>query len=566
MLLDLKVTNFAIINELTLTFGDGLNIISGETGAGKSVLLKSLSLLMGAKSEGDIIRSGADQAVVEGLFDISERPDIKDRLNHMGIPWEEDTLIVRRILSQEGKSKAFINGHLSPLSHLRDLVAPMITVTGHHSTPLIEMTGQHDNRHLQSPAYHLDLLDQFIGAGQLRDDYHTSYAKLQSLKSELEDLQTDQRMREQRLDFLRYNVEEIRTAGLNTTEDETLESKVTRLRNSQRLAEFTSSALDALYGDDDSVSIRLHQVLQRAQDLKRWDESLATKLEPLTQAKMLVEDVVYELREYSRDLTSDHAELESLEARLSQIRKLQKKFGESTADILSQLQSMEAEVLRLESADERIDEIEGELKSLHKTLESLSEDLHRRRQEGSTLLIKEVNEELKDLNMKGVLFGIDLKKSNELGPTGCTIIQFTIQPSAKEDPRPLAKVASGGELSRILLSLKRALGNSDQPRTYLFDEVDTGVSGQTAEKVGRKLKEIAKGQQVVCVTHLAQVAAFADRHFRIEKSTGKSGTVMKVMELDKSNQVEEIARLISGEKITKTSLDHAKELIKECRV
>lgn len=562
MLLELKVRNFAIIDSLDVHFGEGLNILSGETGAGKSVILKSLALLMGEKALADTVRTGSDQAVIEGSFDLTQRKDIQEQLIQLGIETDEDLLIVRRLISSQGKSRVYLNGSLSPLSTLREVVSPLITVTG-HTAPLIEMTGQHENRHLQSKSYHLDLLDKYAGSWALRQEFTKGFLRLQELETEIAELREASRDQAQRIDFLQFQRDEIAALNLKVGEEEDLATRLNRIKNSSRLIDFVSQAESGLYSEDDSVLVRIHQILQRSQELKDLDPDLSGKLESLSQAKTLIEDTVYELRHYGKDLDIDPGEMNELEERLTALRRLQKKYGQKVEDILEAFSKIEKELDSLTSSDERIAEMEKEKKVLLKQLKSWAEDIHTRRINGAVLLSKGVNEELSDLNMKGVEFIVEVQWLDKLQSHGASDVEFMTRASKKDTPRPLAKFASGGELSRILLSLKRVIGYSDQPHTYLFDEVDTGVSGPTAEKVGRKLKSIAHGQQVICVTHLPQVASFADVHFLIEKTPSKKGVQMQISRLDKSKQVEEIARLISGEKITKTSMEHAKQLLKE---
>lgn len=563
MLIELKVKNFAIIENLALNFGPGLNILSGETGAGKSILLKSLSLLMGEKGEADVVRSGVDHAVIEGYFDLSKRPDVLAALEDMGLDVTDETLVVRRIVSAHGKGKVYLNGALSPLGSLRGIVAPLITLTG-KQTPLIEMTGQHDNRHLQSRAYHLEILDMYSGTWTLRVDFEKQFQHLRELDNEIARLREADRSREQRLDFLKYQRDEIEALELKPGEEEELQSRVSRMRNSARLIEFVSSSVDSLYSNDDAVMVALHQVLQRGTELGAVDPELAARLKPLGEAKALLEDAVLELREYGRKLDADPELLNQLEERLSSVRKLQKKFGQSVEEILKAHREMADEIDTLEKYEETLRGLEDERKKLAKSLTKLAKELHERRTNGAQLLEKGVNDELADLNMKGVVFSVAVQWQDEISATGQSDVEFMIQASKKDEPKPMAKIASGGELSRILLALKRVVGSSDRPRTYLFDEVDTGVSGQTAEKVGKKLKAISKGQQLICVTHLPQVASFADQHFLIEKTPQKGGGMrMSVNELPKDERVKEIARLISGEKISQTSLEHARQLLAE---
>ncbi|WP_413586456.1 DNA repair protein RecN [Bdellovibrio sp. HCB274] len=564
MLLELKVSNFAIIENLHITFKDGLNILSGETGAGKSVLLKSLSLLMGGKGSSDTIRTGSTQATIEGSFDISKRTDIQANLKDMGIEADEDVLIVRRVLSSGDKSKVYLNGSLSTLNSLRDIVAPLVELAG-HSAPLIEMTGQHENRNLMSKAYHLDLLDQYAGTWDKRLLFTEKYNRYYGIFEEIKKLESDAKQKAQRLDFLIYQRDEIANLDLSPGEDIELETEVKKLKNANRIGSFVDQAESALYTDDDSAISRLKLVLKKGLELSGVDPQIGTKLELLEQAQALIDESVYELRNYANKIDADPQRLEEVEGRLSDLRKLQKKYGSSVNDILKALMEMEIEISNLQNSDAKIETLRKESAALLKELETLGQDLHKRRTKGADQLAENVNAELLDLNMKGVTFHVQIEKMTELSSTGLSDVEFLSQTSAKDVKRPLAKFASGGELSRILLSLKRVVGSSNQPRTYLFDEVDTGVSGETAEKVGRKLKTIAKGQQVICVTHLPQVAAFGDTHFFIQKSPQKESVAMLVSELKQKDRVQEIARLISGEKISKTSVAHAEQLLGEAR-
>lgn len=564
MLLELKVSQFAIIENIQIPFRQGLNILSGETGAGKSVLLKSLALLMGGKASSDMIRSGCDQAIVEGYFNLSHRKDIQKHLQDMGIEIDDQKLIVRRIISSGDKSRVYLNGCLSTLSHLRDVVAPLIEVAG-HSAPLIEMTGQHDNRHLLSKSFHLDLIDQFSGTWEKRNDYQKKFNRMLEIKKEIEDCQKNALQKAQRLDFLIYQRDEIAKLQLSPSQDLELENTVKRLKNSSRISQFVDLAESALYHDDESAMSRINLVVKKAQELSHFDSELSNKVASLEQARTIIDDAIYELRQYANKIDADPNKLEELESRLSDIRKLQKKYGSSIEQILTNYEQIENEIKELQNSDVTLENLKKELNKLQIELTKLSQDLHQRRFEAAHLLSAGVNDELSDLNMKGVIFHVQVEQLTELNSTGISDVEFLTQTSTKDSKRPLAKFASGGELSRILLSLKRIVGSGNQPRTYLFDEVDTGVSGETAEKVGKKLKSIAKKQQVICVTHLPQVAAHGDVHFFIQKLSNNGQAEMEVIELKQKNRIQEIARLISGEKITKTSLAHAEELLQQTK-
>jgi len=559
MLIDLKVSNFAIIDNLQIEFKNGLNILSGETGAGKSILMKSLGLLMGAKSSADMIRSESDIAIVEGSFDISKRTDVEARLKELGIPNDDSLLIVRRLISSQGKSRVYINGSLCPLQCLQELVAPLIEVAG-HQTPLIEVTGQHENKNLMSKAYHLLILDRFAGSFSLRKEYSEKYESLNSLRNEITETETLDRNRTQRLDFLCYQRDEIRSFQIRDDEEAELEKEYQRLKHSSQIQSWAEQCEAALYSDDDSALVRIHKTLQKSQEIQNFDPSIGQTLEPLKQAKTLIEDFVYSARTHLDDLDSDADRLDAIEKRRSDLKMLLKKYGPTVADVVAALEKVEEEILSLNSTSETLKKLKVREETLKAEIQDLAQNLHKRRVQAAKLLSKEVNLELADLNMKGLTFDIEITKLTELNSTGMTDAEFVIS-HPKDKSRPLGKSASGGELSRILLALKTVIGQSDLPRTCLFDEVDTGVSGPTAEMVGKKLAAISKGQQVICVTHLPQVAAHGDNHFLIQKSVTKKGFETEVIALRKDDRIKEIARLISGEKITQTSLAHAKQLL-----
>lgn len=563
MLLEIKVSHFAIIDNLHIQFKKGLNILSGETGAGKSVLLKSLSLLMGVKGSSESIRTGETSASIEGVFDLDHRSDIKEKLAQMDIPFDDGILVVRRVISEE-KSKVYLNGTLSTLNHLRDLVAPLIEIAG-NSAPLIELTGQHDSRHLLSKSYHLDLLDQYCGLNDDRAKYQKLYAELKKTKEEIENLEKNTSANAQKVDYLKFQQKEIAELDLSPGEDIEIEGELKKMKNFSKVNSFLDQMDSALVADDDSALNRISKILMKAQDFKSLDANAEKEIANLNQAKFLIQEFSYQFRKMFDSDQFDPTRLEKLESRLSAIRKLQKKFGQNTDDILKALLIIETEISHIENAEVRIKQLQVQTAQIEKQLLVIATAMHKKRVSGADLLQNSVNKELSDLNMKGVKFVVGIEALPILNSTGNSDVEFLSQSSTKDGPKPLAKYASGGELSRILLSLKRVIGTSQYPRTYLFDEVDTGVSGPTAEKVGKKLKSIAKGQQVICITHLPQVAIFGDSHFFIQKSPKNKSISMEVQELNKKERITEIARLISGEKITKTSLAHAEQLLDQAK-
>ena len=568
MLQEIKVSQFAIIDSLVIDFQNGLNIISGETGSGKSVLLKSLSLLMGEKSSSDVIRTGYSSATVEGIFSLKDRPDLKERLISYDIPIEDNQLIVRRIISAEDKSRVYLNGVSSSLTQLREFVAPLVEITG-NTAPLIEMTGQHDNRNLLSKKYHLDLLDQYSQVSEKRAQYEHKYESYLKMKTDLESFQKGLAANLDKLDFLKYQYNEFKSLNLDPEKDSELENEIKILKSSSKLLAFNETCNTLVYENDDSISAQLKTLIKKAQEISPINETLAEKADGFKAALEKIDETVFEISQYSKNLNLDPEALDEKESRLSQIRKLQKKYGSDLDQMVQEFETIQTQISQLENSEGHLEKMRSQLSQLEKDMMKIALELHTAREKNAGDLSKKVNSELQDLNMKGVTFSIETKKAAELNPHGITEIEFLSQTSPKDPKKPLSKVSSGGELSRILLALKTSVGRvksfHDLPRTYLFDEVDTGVSGVTAEKVGRKLKDIAKGQQVICVTHLPQVAACGDAHYAIQKQTVNGQAMMEVVELNKKERTQEIARLISGEKVTKTSLAHAEQLLKDLR-
>ena len=557
MLTELKVSQFAIIDKIHIQFEDGLNILSGETGAGKSILIKSLSLLMGAKTSSQDIRSNKDKATIEGAFDLSSRDDIVEKLNEIGIDSDEPLLIVRRQIHKNGKSRVYLNGSLSTVGDLRKIVFPLITMSNPTEAPLVEITGQHENKDLLSARYQMDVLDQFCGNLDLRAEISENYAHLKEIEQKISDLENLSQQREQQIDFLQFQINEIEDLDLQDNEDEELKNQIKELKTQGQWMEWVNNSLNRLTQFDQSAINQLRLILQTSPDSDR----LSPIKDQIKDALNNLEDVAFQLQGLNSNEGLDDTELEKMEERLSRIRKLQKKFGDPIDEILSRLDEMKKEFHELTHLSQTLDELSQQYKEITAKMISLSVKLNKKRTTGGELLSTEVNNELKDLNMKGLKFLIEIESINEIQSTGIDRVIFRTKTGAKDEARDLAKAASGGELSRILLSLKQVIGSQQFPRTFLFDEVDTGVSGPTAEKVGAKLKNLAGHQQVLCVTHLPQVASFGDHHFYIEKNNSKDTVEMSVKKLKKSERVDEIARLISGEKITKTSRAHAKELL-----
>ncbi|MCH2532938.1 MAG: AAA family ATPase, partial [Bdellovibrionales bacterium] len=472
MLLELKVNHFAIINNVHIQFEPGFNILSGETGAGKTVLIKSLALLMGAKAQSDSVRTGYKEAIIEGFFDLGHRPDVIEQLSEMGISVDEDLLSVRRVVNAQGKSRVYLNGSLSALNGLKEVIAPLIEVAGRNA-PLIELTGQHENKHLQSKAYHLELLDQYCGTTVEKQAFKELLQELTELKSELSELQKTERDREQQVDFLRFQKEEIELLKIQPGEEEDIKNQMYRLKNISKLQGFLDQVEDTLYNEDDSALTRVNKILSQSREFCDVDSDLDKKFENLQSAYALIEDFTYELRDYKDNLDIDPQQLNILEEQYSYFKKLQKKYGQTVEEIYQALDEVSKELFKLENSETHLKDLKQQIQLKEKQCWKLAESLHKKRTEGSLLLVKTVNDELKDLNMKGLKFLVSMDKDQELNMSGCTQAEFMIKVAKNDQPKALTKYASGGELSRILLALKCVLGKSEHPRTYFFDEVDT---------------------------------------------------------------------------------------------
>jgi DNA repair protein RecN (Recombination protein N) len=564
MLTELRVKNFALIKDLSVHFEGGLNVITGETGAGKSLILKSLHLLMGGKAPSDLVGSFSTETLVEGLFSISSRNDLSEKLKKLSyIDSEHDSLLVRRIITQKGKSKTYINGSLATLTDLKEIVSPLVELSA-KSEPLIELTNQHDNKNLQNQPYQRDLFDLFCKNRELRFEISKLYSLQRQKERALEDFNQSDADRLQKIDFLNFQLSELDEFSPKAYEyDELKESKKLRFK-SEKFKEVIYSGEDKLNNDDQSVLSQLYSFMSELSKISDDFEAISEISESLDECSRSIEDVVSRLRGLRQSVQEDSESgmsFDEIEDRLKGYEHLFRKYN-TDAEGLSQIYNdLSEQRTQLEKADEVRADLINELKELKANLKPLLEELSKTRLTGKAPFEKLVNASLKELNMKDIKFKVkfDSIEPNEYGQEETSFwISFA---KGDRQERSIKKAASGGELSRLLLAIKGALENQEAPRTYLFDEIDAGVSGPTAEKVGKKLRALAKGQQVITITHLPQVAALGEHHFLIEKSSGTNGQQTNLVKLEGEQRIAEIARLISGEDITKASLTHATELI-----
>lgn len=562
MLTELKVKNFALIKNLTVHFGYGLNVITGETGAGKSLVLKSLNLLMGGKTSAGVVGSFGEEMIVEGLFELEGRLDVLDKLTNFSYTLDDNPfLVVRRVVSKKGKSRTYINGSHATLSDLREIVSPLVELSSGHE-PLIELTSQHDHKNLQNPSYQRDLFDIFCKNQTLRQKMSSLIKELRAHESALADLKNSEPERLQKLDFLSFQLQELEQFQPKHSEYEELKNSVNSKEDHVKFLKALESSENILNDSDQSIVAQLYQLTDQFSDLSdHFSERLGSCLDNVNQCLDLAERAVEDVRKVRSQFSEqDQLSFEELQERLSTYEHLFRKYNTNSQGLEEIFSSLQQEKESLENTDDEIQNHEESIAKLVSDLEPLVDELSDSREQKCTPFMEGVNQSLSEMNMKGLEFKVRLSPQ-ALNETGQESISFWLKHSKSNSEHSIKKTASGGELSRILLSIKSALGNTESPRTYLFDEIDSGVSGPTAEKVGKKLLTLSQGQQVITITHLPQVAALGDHHFLIEKTSGKEGHQTDLKPLNEGKRVEEVARLISGENITQTSLDHAAELM-----
>lgn len=566
MLTQIRVHNFAIIEDLSLEFASGLNIVTGETGSGKSLLIKSLSLLMGEKGNPDLIKHAGAFARVEGVFDVADRPDIKAKLKELSLLKDDsDLLLVRRVI-QPDKTKVYINDTLVTLQTLRNIVFPLVDLTS-KSAPLIEITGQFDNKNLLNKTFHLEILDQYCELEYRKLEYSNLFGRYQEVVSELRTAEKTKLELKQKYDFLLFQKQEIESVNPRVNEEVELESLIKNQKSQSKLIQFHKLTQAQLSDAPESVIPALQAILRKSHEFQNLHPLLPPWFQSLQESLETLKDLSFQLDKALTIDEEDGQRLDHWQGRLSDLKKLQKKYGSTIQDVLNFYQQVTRDITLFEKFDDKVSDLEREKSKLHKSLMGLATDLHEIRAAQSSELNAAINSHLKDLNMKGISFHVQVMKLAQFGENGISDIEFKVKMGAQDALFSLAKVASGGELSRVLLALKVVVSKEEWPRTYLFDEVDTGVSGVTAEKVGRKLRAVAQSQQVICVTHLPQVAAFGDHHYVLEKEANEFSTKAKVVayRLQENDRIQEIARLLSGEKITQLSLKHAADLVEQVR-
>ncbi len=557
MLTDLNIRNLAIIEHLQARFGPGLNALTGETGAGKSILVDAINLLLGTRASSEMIRTGTEEASVEACFDLGGEGDLSV-LKDMGLDGSE-VLVIRRIIHRSGKSRAFLNGQAMTLHMLEKL-----------GEELVNVYGQHEHQDFLDPLRHIDILDRSGSLLPVRASYGEFYGRFTQSAAELQDLTGKQRQLAERLDFLAFQSGEISRARVRIGEDEELNSEKARLVHSEKLHSIAHFGSEVLYGESGSVVDHLKSTLQRLREGARLDPTLGPLTASVESTLFQTEDLASSLRAYRDKIHFDPQRLETIESRLDELKRLKKKYGPSLSDVLAYQEKIDLERKGLGSLEEKISYLEKITSEQYAQTLSRARDLSRKRGEVARELGTRVEKELGSLGMKKTRFQIRVEASEEEGKSvlhekGIDRVEFLLSPNPGEQLKPLARIASGGELSRIMLALKRIFAEESMVKTLIFDEVDAGIGGGIAEIVGRKLKEISRNHQVFCITHLPQIAAFADTHYRVIKKESGGKTYAEIKQLTANDQPEEIARMLGGVKITEKTLDHAREMLRNTR-
>ena len=557
MLEHLHIKNVALIRESEISFGEGLNILTGETGAGKSMVIDSLQFALGGRAGKDFLRHGEKMASVEALFAVQSSA-LQEKLEENGIEPEEDgAVLITRTLSETGKSVCRVNGSTVTVSMLKEI-----------AEDLIDIYGQHEHQSLLNPSRHIRLLDRFCGAGfgDAMEEYKKSFHTLKEIDRQLDALMGDESQREQRMDILSFQKEEIELAALRIGEEEELLEQKKRLGCMEKLMRLTEESLSLLYDGSDripSACDQLGDALQKLQEAAEYDQALQPFADALADAYASVEDTARELKREADKQENDPALLEEIEERLQVIYKLKRKYGGTVEAVLAFYDKAAEELDFLANSNEKVVELLNEKERVQKKLTAYGETLTARRKDTAEQVADQIETALRDMEMKDAKFHIQIDEKADWTADGKDKVEFLISANAGENLKPLAKIASGGEMSRVMLALKTVLVDADDIGTFIFDEIDTGVSGRTARKVGEKMRFLGGKRQILCITHLPQIAAMADTHFLIEKETSDGQTITHVTPLTEEGSVTEVARLMGGSDVTETTLAAARELISE---
>jgi DNA repair protein RecN (Recombination protein N) len=563
MLKELSIRNFAIIDDLQIGFPDGLTILSGETGAGKSIILNAVNLLLGSRASADLVRGGAESAELEALFEIADSSQIAKIITEHGYESSEG-LLVRRIISRHDANRVYINGRMATIQLLNIITENLASISGQHAHQLLLKEEQH-----------LLILDQYGGLIPLREAVTICFNKMLPQLEKLKELKTIKERQAEHIELLEFQKKEITAANPVPGEDQGLEQERVRLKNAEELYQTVYNSIESLYGAPGSVMENLVAVKKDLDTISRIDGQLNSKTQSLQDTAYQIEDLIEGLRSYLNSIQMDEKQLEAVEERLDTLNKLKRKYGGSIDAVFEKLKSIEQGLCGIENITEKIKEAETHMDQLHTELKDLALKLSRKRKKTAASFAKKVMDQLSTLKMSKTNFRVALQAtpadektdphltagSHMITEAGIDRATFLIAPNIGEALKPLASIASGGELSRVILALKALLAKTDSVETVVFDEVDAGIGGGVAEVVGKKLADLARHHQVICITHLPQIAKFGDQHFRISKQVSAGRTRTSINLLNTEDRFQEIARMLGGEKITPTTLAHAREML-----
>jgi len=551
LLLNLHVKNFAIIDEVDITLKDGLNILTGETGAGKSIIIGSINVCLGGKISKDIIRRGADYAMVELLFETGSKA-VENRMKELDLPFEDRQILITRKITN-GKSISKINGETVTSQSLKEIAAL-----------LIDIHGQHEHQSLLYKENYLDIIDRYAKEEVflLKQKLSKEFLQLTELKNKLSELMIDEDKRLREISYLEYEIKEITEAKLKQGEDELLTNEYKKLSNARIIAEGIGQVYDYMgYQSAGSAGEMIGRSVKQLSKLIEYDKNLEGIYNQLLDVEALVNDFNRNLSEYQSDLNNQEEEFTAVEERLNLINHLKAKYGNSITDILKVLEEGELKLEQYYNYEVTLEELNRQIAEQEREVHSLCVKLSEIRKKNAKVLAAKIKNALLDLNFLDVQFAIELSQKENYTKDGFDDAEYLISVNPGEEMKTLSKVASGGELSRIMLAIKSVFADKDEIDTLIFDEIDTGISGRTAQKVSEKLSEISFSHQIICITHLAQIASMADSHFIIEKQTDGQTTRTGIRQLKEQQSIEEIARILGGAEITKTVLDSAKEMI-----
>jgi DNA repair protein RecN (Recombination protein N) len=563
----LRINDFAIIGGLEVDFGPGLNVLTGETGAGKSIIVEALSVVLGGRASTEMVRTGSEQAVVEAAFDPEAAPGLRKTLESLDLPSDEEALVLRRTVSASGRSRASVNGAMATAAALQKV-----------GERLVDIHGQHEHQLLLKSDAHLELLDAYGRLVGARQELSDLVEQAEALRSELERLTLGERERAQRQDLLRYQVKEIEAARLVEGEEEAQTQERERLVHAEKLASAAYQGAESLYSADGAVTEEIQAVLSQLEEAAGIDTTLRPPAEELRAALVAIQETARALEAYAAGVESDTQRLESVEDRLELIRGLKRKYGSTVEEVMAHGKECARELEGLEGSEERIPELAKELKELQDKVAERALELSARRRQVASELEEAVVAQLRSLHMEAVRFQASFGlvpdpegfclfegKPVVVGPSGIDRVEFLFSPNPGEALKPLAKIASGGELSRFMLAVKQILARADGIPVLIFDEVDVGIGGRVAATVGEKLKALAAGCQVFCITHLPQIAHQADRHYRVTKAVDEGRAQTRLEVLSGEERVEELARMAAGEEVTEAARRHAEEMVQSAR-